>query len=81
MKKKPPISQEDQALFRELARGTRTLTQDTIVHRPVRKKVSEVPPKRLMQEQIDASFADMAAAARRLHDPEAAGLFGANPTP
>ncbi len=55
MKKKPPISQEDQALFRELARGTRTLTQDTIVHRPVRKKVSEVPPKRLMQEQIDAS--------------------------
>ncbi|UIU66378.1 endonuclease SmrB [Escherichia coli] len=35
--------------------GTRKIKQDTIVHRPQRKKVSEVPVKRLIQEQADAS--------------------------
>ncbi|PWW09541.1 endonuclease SmrB [Mangrovibacter plantisponsor] len=55
MKKKAQLSTEDQALFRELMRGTRKLAQDTIVHRPVRKKITEMPVKRLVQEQVDAS--------------------------
>lgn len=55
MKKKTTLSEEDQALFRQLMAGTRKIKQDTIVHRPQRKKVSEVPVKRLIQEQVDAS--------------------------
>ncbi len=46
MKKKTSLSEEDQALFRQLMTGTRKITQDTIVHRPLRKKISEVPVKR-----------------------------------
>lgn len=53
--KKTPLSAEDQALFRQLMTGTRQIKQDTIVHRPQRKKLSEVPPKRLLQEQVDNS--------------------------
>ena len=49
------LSEEDQALFRQLMAGTRKIKQDTIVHRPQRKKISEVPVKRLIQEQADAS--------------------------
>ncbi|WP_058912723.1 endonuclease SmrB [Entomohabitans teleogrylli] len=55
MKKKATLSGEDQALFRELMRGTRELVQDTIVHLPTRTKLREVPEKRLLQEQADAS--------------------------
>lgn len=55
MKKKTSLSEEDQALFRQLMTGTRKITQDTIVHRPLRKKISEVPVKRLLQEQADNS--------------------------
>lgn len=55
MKKKISLSEEDQTLFRQLMTGTRQIKQDTIVHRPQRKKVSEVPVKRLIQEQADAS--------------------------
>lgn len=55
MKKKPPLSVDDRNLFRDLMSGTKKLTQDTIVHRPVRKKIQQVPVKRLLQEQADAS--------------------------
>lgn len=55
MKKKTSLSEEDQALFRQLMTGTRKITQDTIVHRPRRKKISDVPVKRLLQEQADNS--------------------------
>ncbi len=55
MKKKTSLSEEDQALFRQLMTGTRQIKQDTIVHRPQRKKIAEVPPKRLLQEQADNS--------------------------
>lgn len=55
MKKKNSLSEEDQALFQQLMTGTRKIKQDTIVHRPLRKKNSEVPPKRLLQEQVDNS--------------------------
>ena len=55
MKKKTPLSVDDRNLFRDLMSGTKKLAQDTIVHRPMRKKVQEVPVKRLLQEQVDAS--------------------------
>lgn len=55
MKKKTSLSEEDQALFRQLMVGTRKIKQDTIVHRPLRKKITEVPIRRLIQEQADAS--------------------------
>ena len=55
MKKSSPLSSEDESLFRGLMTDTKKLTQDTIVHRTVRKKVTEVPVKRLLQEQVDAS--------------------------
>lgn len=55
MKKKTSLNEEDQALFRQLMTGTRQIRQDTIVRRPLRKKISEVPVKRLLQEQMDAS--------------------------
>lgn len=55
MKKKASLSEEEQALFRQLMTGTRKLKQDTVVHPPTRKKVSEVPVKRLIQEQADNS--------------------------
>ena len=55
MKKKTSLSEEDQTLFRQLMTGTRKIKQDTIVHPPLRKKVSEVPVKRLIQEQADAA--------------------------
>jgi len=55
MKKKTSLSEEDQTLFRQLMTGTRKIKQDTIVHRPPRKKITEVPVKKLLQEQADAS--------------------------
>lgn len=55
MKKKPSLSEEEQALFRQLMIGTRQMKQDTVVHRPARKKIAEVPVKRLLQEQADNS--------------------------
>ncbi len=53
--KKTSLSEEDQALFRQLMTGTRKIKQDTIVHRPQRKKITEIAPKRLLQEQVDNS--------------------------
>ena len=61
MKKKTSLSEEDQALFRQLMTGTRKIAQDTIVHRPLRKKISEVPVKRLLQEQAEQDGGDEAA--------------------
>ncbi|WP_455816610.1 endonuclease SmrB [Pseudomonas cerasi] len=55
MSKKENLNAEDLALFRGLMTGTRKLTQDTIVHKPARKKISEVPQKRLLSEQMDNS--------------------------
>lgn len=51
MKKKTTLSEEDQALFRQLMTDTRQIKQDTIVHRPQRKKIAEVPPKRLLRSR------------------------------
>ncbi|MEJ5065856.1 endonuclease SmrB [Erwinia sp. MYb375] len=55
MSKKENLNADDLALFRGLMTGTRKLAQDTIVHKPPRKKISEVPQKRLLSEQMDNS--------------------------
>lgn len=44
MKKKTTLSEEDQALFRQLMTDTRQIKQDTIVHRPQRKKSLKYRP-------------------------------------
>lgn len=54
MSEKTPLSQDDQALFRQLMNGTRKLKQDTIVHKTT-VKTREVPIKRLLSEQADNS--------------------------
>ncbi|EGB7370961.1 endonuclease SmrB [Escherichia coli] len=70
MKKKTTLSEEDQALFRQLMAGTRKIKQDTIVHRPQRKKISEVPVKRLIQEQADVSHFEAKKLRRGDYSPE-----------
>jgi len=55
MKKKEQLSDDDKALFRQLMAGTRKLKQDTLVHKPVRKK-TEVSLKRQLSEQADNSY-------------------------
>lgn len=59
MKKKTTLSEEDQALFRQLMAGTRKIKQDTIVHRPQRKKISEVPVKRFRSRLMPAIISPM----------------------
>ncbi len=54
MKKKEQLSDDDKALFRQLMTGTRKLKQDTLVHKPARKK-TEVSLKRQLSEQADNS--------------------------
>ncbi|MDU6412490.1 MAG: endonuclease SmrB [Yersiniaceae bacterium] len=56
MKKRFSLSSEEQQLFRESLAGTRQLHNDTRVHPKVRQKVKAPAPKRLMQEQIDATY-------------------------
>lgn len=56
MKNKPPLSQDEQQLFRESVAGAKKLRQDTIVHRPPKPKVKQIAPQRLLQEQVDASY-------------------------
>jgi DNA-nicking Smr family endonuclease len=56
MKKKHLLSPEETALFREAVPGVKRLKNDTITHRPPRKKVAELSPKKLLQEQVDASY-------------------------
>lgn len=40
MNKKQSLSAGDEALFRGLMAGTRKLSQDKIVHKPVRKNIA-----------------------------------------
>ena len=53
MKKKASPSEEEQAFFRQLITGTRIIQPDTVVHPPTRKKETEAPLKRVLQEQAD----------------------------
>ncbi len=56
MKKKYSLNKEDLALFREAVPGTKRLKNDTIVHKPEKKPQVISSPKRLLQEQVDASY-------------------------
>lgn len=55
MKKKSALNEEDRTLFRELTRGVKQIQHDIVVHPPARKKAADIPQKRLIQEQADAS--------------------------
>lgn len=56
MKKKFMLDEEAQTLFRTSVAGASQLHQDTYVHRPVRHKTGTLPARRILQEQVDASF-------------------------
>lgn len=56
MSNKYSLNEEEQALFRSSVTGATRLRQDTLRHQPPRRKLSELPPKRALQEQVDASF-------------------------
>ncbi|MEG3134971.1 endonuclease SmrB [Rouxiella sp. T17] len=56
MKKKYSLSKEELTLFREAVPGTKRLKNDTILHKPERKAPVVSSPKRLQQEQIDATY-------------------------
>src|SRR5471030_1448881 len=51
MKKKHALSPEEKTLFREAVPGTKRLQNDTITHRPLRKKVTAISPNKLLQEE------------------------------
>lgn len=55
MKNKFSLSSDELALFKEAIRGAKKLMQDKVVH-PTAAKAKIAAPKRLRQEQIDASF-------------------------
>ncbi|QCR35439.1 endonuclease SmrB [Nissabacter sp. SGAir0207] len=55
MKNRYPLTSEEQQLFREALSGTKRLHNDTIMHPPSRQKVKVATPKRLLQEQVDAT--------------------------
>ncbi|KAA8996956.1 endonuclease SmrB [Affinibrenneria salicis] len=50
------LDDEERRLFRDAIGGTRKLSQDTYRHQPARRKLAQPPTRRLLQEQVDASF-------------------------
>lgn len=56
MKKKYTLNEEELQLFRSSVAGASRLRQDTFVHKPERRKLGELAPRRVTQEQVDASF-------------------------
>ncbi|WP_291972460.1 endonuclease SmrB [Candidatus Symbiopectobacterium sp.] len=57
MSKKHALNDGDAQLFRASVAGTKTLRQDTYVHRPQRNQVEgKLLPRKALQEQVDASF-------------------------
>ncbi|MFB9996780.1 endonuclease SmrB [Providencia rustigianii] len=55
-KNKFGLEEDDLNLFKEAIRGAKKIRQDKIVHSPVRTKVTQPSSKKVMQEQVDASF-------------------------
>ncbi|NDL65334.1 endonuclease SmrB [Acerihabitans arboris] len=56
MKKRYQLADDERHLFRESIAGTRPLRQDTVkAPKPSRRRVAP-PARRLMQEQVDASY-------------------------
>ncbi|MEQ4654378.1 endonuclease SmrB [Providencia rettgeri] len=56
MKKKFGLEDEDIRLFKEAINGAKKIRQDQVLHAPVRAKVTQASNKKVMQEQVDASF-------------------------
>jgi DNA-nicking Smr family endonuclease len=57
MKNRYPLSKEELQLFRESIAGTKKLKNDAVRHSVMHKRVKkEIAPKRLLQEQVDASY-------------------------
>ncbi|MBN3262649.1 endonuclease SmrB [Pectobacterium brasiliense] len=56
MSNKYSLNDDELQLFRTSITGTKKLRQDTYTHKPLRKKPGELPAKRALQEQVDASF-------------------------
>ncbi|MBA0217405.1 endonuclease SmrB [Pectobacterium brasiliense] len=56
MSNKYSLNDDELQLFRTSITGTKKLRQDTYTHKPLRKKLGELPAKRVLQEQVDASF-------------------------
>lgn len=55
MKNKFTLSADELALFKDSIQGTKKLAQDKVVH-PTTVKAKIAVPKRVLQEQLDASF-------------------------
>lgn len=56
MKNKHPLDQEELQLFRASVVGTKKLRQDTVLPSKPALKTRQIAPRRLLQEQVDASF-------------------------
>src|SRR5476649_393937 len=56
MKKRYQLADEERHLFRESVAGTKRMRQDTVKPPKPRLKVSVLPARRLLREQVDASF-------------------------
>lgn len=56
MKKRFTLAEDDLLLFRQTVVGDKPLSQDRVRPPPPRRTKSSLPPRRLIQEQVDASF-------------------------
>ncbi|MFP9228532.1 endonuclease SmrB [Pectobacterium cacticida] len=56
MSNKYSLNDDELQLFHRSIAGTKKLRQDTYTHKPQRRKLGEPPAKRVLQEQVDASF-------------------------
>lgn len=56
MKKRFTLAEDDLLLFRQTVVGAKPLPQHRVRPPPTRRTKSALPPRRLIQEQVDASF-------------------------
>ncbi|MFT4463587.1 MAG: endonuclease SmrB [Sodalis sp. (in: enterobacteria)] len=56
MKKRFTLAEDDLLLFRQTVVGAKPLPQDRVRPSPPRRTKTALPPRRLIQEQVDASF-------------------------
>lgn len=56
MKKRFTLAEDDLQLFRQTVVGAKPLPQDRVKPSPPRRVKTALPPRRLIQEQVDASF-------------------------
>lgn len=56
MKNKFGLEDEDIRLFKEAINGAKKIHQDQVLHAPIRAKVTQPSSKKVIQEQVDASF-------------------------